>query len=333
MLTDQMKAILDEHAAMGPLPIETLTPEIARQIPLADRAALAYYGHHIAKRAFAPLPLPVGRIEHKTIRGAGGDILTRIYTPKGDAPSGGWPVVVYFHGGGWVVATLDTYDSSCRALCDGANSVVVSVHYRQAPEHPYPAAVEDAVEAWQWVASNAQALNANPNKIAVAGESAGGNLAAVVTLIARDKGLTMPCHQVLVYPVTDLMHGPESVSAQENATAKPLNTPMLNWFYDLYVPDSVDKTEPYLSPLYATDFTGLPPSTVILAEIDPLRSDGEAYAAKLRQGGNAVNLHIYPGVTHEFFGMAGLLDEATKAVKEVVTDLRNAFDDRVRHAA
>lgn len=320
----EMQAVLDAHAKCGPLAIETLTPEAARQIPLLDRAAVAVYGQHITKKALAPMPLPVGRVEHKIIPAKDNDILVRIYTPKGDKPEGGWPALTYFHGGGWVIANLDTYDASCRALCDAADCIVLSVAYRQAPEHQWPAPLTDAVTAYDWVSKNAAQLNINPKKIAIGGESAGGNLAAVTCLVARDKGLVMPVHQLLIYPVTDIAHGINSVSAKECATAKPLNTPMLSWFYNHYLPDSADRTEPYISPLHAS-LNNLPSTTIILAEIDPLRSEGEAYAEKLDEAGNDVSVTLYNGVCHEFFGLAGLVDEADKAVAIAAQNLRKAF--------
>ncbi|MDE1170116.1 MAG: alpha/beta hydrolase [Verrucomicrobium sp.] len=327
-----MQAILDAHTAMGPLPIETLTPEQARLIPLPDRAAIAYYGQHFTKKALAPLPLPVGETRHLLIPTAEGRLVARLYTPKGEAPEEGWPLVVYFHGGGWVLANLDTYDASCRALCNGAEAMVLAVHYRQAPEHPWPAAMKDAYAAFEWAAAHAPGLDADPNRIAVAGESAGGNLAAVVSQIARDKEAQLPLHQLLIYPVTDLLHGIESPSAEENAEARPLNRAMLRWFYGHYVPEREDRSHPYISPLYG-ETAGLPPATVILAQIDPLRSDGEAYAVKMAEADVPVTLKIYEGVTHEFFGMAGLIHEATDAVALASKELRQAFDEASRALA
>lgn len=323
--TSQMQAVLDAHKAMGPLPIETLTAEIARQIPLADKAAQAVYGQHFLKRAMAPMPLPVGAAEHKQIQGQKGNVLLRIYTPAGTAPEAGWPVLVYYHGGGWVIATLDTYDASARALCEGAQCVVVSAHYRQAPEHPFPAAYEDALSAYSWVEMNARSLKGNPSKIAIAGESAGGNLAAVVAQTLRDKGSKLPLHQLLVYPVTDLVNGPLSASAKLHANAKPLNTAMLNWFYDQYAPNLKDRSNPYISPLNG-EMKGLPEATVILAEIDPLQSEGENYANQLNISGVPVERKLYKGVTHEFFGMVGLVDEATEAMKFACDRLKAAFN-------
>ena len=322
---DQMQAVLDAHKQMGPLPIETLDPEIARQIPLMDRAAMAVYGQHFAKRALASNPLPVGEVRHMKIDGSRGDILARIYTPKGDMPAGGWPVVVYYHGGGWVIATLDTYDASVRALCDEAQCIVISMHYRQAPEHKWPAAAEDAFDAFIWAQRNAKKLKGNPHKIAIAGESAGGNLAAVVCLMARDNSITLPLHQLLIYPVTDTYEGFDSASAKQYANAAPLNREMLIWFYNHYLPKDADRKNAYISPLHASDLTELPPATVISAEIDPLRSEGEAFANKLKAAHVPVEWRLYKGVTHEFFGMKGIVDEAGEAIAFAAERLKKAF--------
>ncbi len=201
------------------------------------------------------------------------------------------------------------------------------------PEHKWPAAPKDAFKAWTWVANNAHDIDGNPAKIAVAGESAGGNLAAVVCLLARDQGVAVPVHQLLIYPVTDVADGVNSVSARENADAKPLNAAMLKWFYNHYLPQDANRRAPDVSPLYAKDHAGLPPATIILAELDPLRSDGEAYAAKLEQAGVPVTLETYAGVTHEFFGMAGIVSEATNAIELACDNLEVAFEGGLAHSA
>jgi len=322
----QMQAVLNAYAQLGPLPLETLTPAQARLLPLMDNAAGMVYGQSITHRAFAANPHPVGGIAHRLIDTVGDTILARIYTPKGEAPQGGWPAVVYYHGGGWVIADLDTYDATARGICDGANAMVISVQYRQAPEHKWPAAAEDAYAAYQWVHRHAVQLGIDADRIAVAGESAGGNLAAVVCLMARDYDDVPPVHQLLVYPVTDLANGINSISAEENREAKPLSTPMLSWFYGHYLPKDADATNPYISPLHAKSHVGLPPATIILAQIDPLRSDGEAYAERLIAAAVPVSIKLYTGVTHEFFGMVGLINEATEAMNHATADLRAAFD-------
>ncbi len=323
-INSDMQVILDAHQALAPLPIESLDPELARQMPLLDRAAASVYGQHLKQKTLATMPIPVGKIKQLTIGLIGDEVLLRIYSPEGEHPFGGWPILVYYHGGGWVIGSLDTYDSSCRALCHVAECIVISAHYRQAPEYPWPAAVEDAWEAYQWTNEHALEISGNPKKIAIGGESAGGNLAAVVTLLARGKGI-LPVHQLLIYPMTNLVDGQESISARENADAKPLNQAMLNWFYDKYVHQDIPRTDFRISPLYAETHAGLPPTTIILAEIDPLRTDGENYAAKLKIAGVPVELLIFEGVTHEFFGLAGLVAEATNAVKCAADALQLAF--------
>ncbi len=320
-----MQAILDAHAELGPLPIETLTPEQARLVPMLDRAAAAYYGQHFTIRALAASPLPVGKIENILLDGAEGKINARVYTPETEPPNEGFPVLLYFHGGGWVLGNLDTYDASCRALCQGADCIVVSVQYRLAPEHIWPAAPQDAFAAYRWLLVNAQHLGGDASLIGIAGESAGGNLATVACLMARDEGLIMPIHQLLVYPVTDIAQGLRSDTAMQFAAEKPLNTPMLSWFYHHYAGHAQDKTHPYLSPLHAV-VSGLPSATVILAEIDPLFSEGEAYAEKLAHAGVPVSLAAYEGVTHEFFGLAGLVSDATEAMHYACTQLHEAFE-------
>ena len=311
----QMKAVLDELASFNAPPIEKLSPMNARNSPTVTNAVMGL----LAKRGKAAVEM-VGDISHQLIPGPGGDLLARIYKPRGKGP---FPVLVYFHGGGWVIATIDTYDSSCRALANAANCMVVSVAYRQAPENKFPAAAEDAYAATQWVMSNAAQLNGDPKRVAVGGESAGGNLAAVTCLMARDKKGLMPVHQMLIYPVTNYAF--DTPSYQENANAKPLNRAMMMWFWNHYLKSAADGSNPYASPLRAENFRNLPPATVITAEIDPLRSEGQAYAQQLQKAGVSVKATNYNGVTHEFFGAGAVVDKAKQAVREAATGLRSGF--------
>jgi len=309
----QMQKVLDNLAALEFPPFPTLTPFNARQdspLMLAVQAVLSEQG--------LPCLEPVGDITHRLIPGPGGQLLIRVYTPQGSGP---FPGVVYFHGG-WVIANLDTYDPSCRALCNAANSVVVSVAYRQAPENRFPAAPMDAYAATQWVMANAATINVDPAKVAVAGESAGGNLATVVTLMARDTGAKMPVHQLLVYPITNYAFN--TPSYEENAMAKPLDKPTMQWFFSKYLRSPQDGNSPHVSPLRA-NLRGLPPATVITAEIDPLRDEGEAYADRLKQAGVPTTSTRYNGVTHEFFSMSGLLDKGKQAVTEAAAELKKSF--------
>ena len=307
----QMQAVLDAHKSLNPKPIETLTPAEARVQPsLADAVKEV-----LRKQGKPTAPEEVGSVKDITIPGAT-PIPARVYTPKGTGP---FPVLVYWHGGGFVLADLNTYDSSPRALCNAAGCLVVSCDYRHAPEFPFPAPVDDAVTAYQWVRKNAATLGGDPRRVAVAGESAGGNLAAVVCQAHVRGDVPAPLHQVLVYPVTD--GNLDTPSYKEHADARPLNKPMMQWFFKHYRPTPGD---PRAAPLRG-GLAGLPPATVILAEIDPLRSDGEAYAAKLKAAGVTVNRKTYPGVAHEFFGMGAVVDKAKEAVGVAAADLKAAF--------
>ncbi|RYY79473.1 MAG: alpha/beta hydrolase [Moraxellaceae bacterium] len=325
MKTDsQMQAVLDQLAKFNAPPIEKLSPENARNNPTPKNAVEEMAADSAlirSKNLLMPsLPEPVANINHILIPTEAGEVLARVYVPEGDGP---FPVIVYFHGGGWVIANLDVYEPSCRRLCNAADSIVVSVAYRQAPEHKFPAAVDDAYTALQWVLENAAALNGDPLKVAVAGESAGGNLATVACLRAMDEGGLMPVAQLLVYPVTDSQMN--SPSYTEQAEAKPLNAAMMQWFWGHYLNHMSDGEHAYASPLRAPDLTGLPPATVITAELDPLRDEGETYAQRLADAGVPVNTRRYAGVTHEFFGLAGAVGKAKDAVDFAVSNLRKAF--------
>ncbi len=314
----QMKAVLDKLATLGGKPIETLSPEEARKQPSPADAVLALLKEKNLQ------PEEVGNISNarKIELSENRQLDARIYTPKGDGP---FPVILYIHGGGWVIADLDTYDASPRALCNAANAVVVSTHYRQAPEHKFPASHLDTYGAYQWVLKNAAAMKGDPKRVAVVGESAGGNMAAAVSMMAKEAGIQMPVHQVLVYPVAD-MSGTPTPSKEENAEAKPLNKAMLNWFGKHLLTKPDDAKNPRLSILLAgEELKGLPPTTIILAQIDPLRSEGEALAKALQDAGVKVNLKSYDGVAHEFFGMGAVVDKAKEAVGVAAADLKAAF--------
>ncbi|HUQ82746.1 MAG TPA: alpha/beta hydrolase, partial [Gemmatimonadaceae bacterium] len=267
---------------------------------------------------------PVARVEHRTIPGvtnaSGDSLLVRMYTPAGSGP---FPVVTYYHGGGWVITDLDDYDASARALTNAAGAIVVSVAYRQAPAHQFPTAHEDAFAAYRWVLNNAGSFNGNPNKVAVAGESAGGNLAAGVCSLARDRNVKLPVYQLLVYPIVDFNF--ETPSYKENANAMPLSKPLMQWFFDKYLRRRGDGDNPLVSPLRAANVAGLPAATIINAQIDPLRSEGEAYAAKLKAAGVTVDQTTYAGVTHEFFGMGAVVDKAKQAVAQAAAGLKRGF--------
>ena len=318
----QMAAVLSELKALGGKPIEKLSAVEARRQPTPTDAVkqLMQKSGNVAPQ---PMP-PVGKVEMRKIPGpGGGEIPVRVYTPRGEGP---FPVIVYYHGGGWVIATLDTYDASARALANKTNAVVVSVDYRQAPEHKFPAAHEDSYAALQHVMNNAKAFNGDPERVAVAGESAGGNLATAVCLMAQERGGKMPVHQLLVYPIANYEF--DTPSYRENAQAKPLNAAMMKWFFDKYLNSPDEGQNVLVSPLRAPQdrLAKLPPATVITAEIDPLRSEGRAYAEKLKQAGVDVAYRDFEGVTHEFFGMAGVVPDAKEAQQFAVQRLRQALN-------
>ena len=269
------------------------------------------------------LPRPevkIAAVEDRRIPGPAGEIPVRIYRPEGKAP---FPALVYFHGGGWVIGSLETHDGSCRDLANRAGCVVVSVDYRLAPEHRYPAAAEDCFAATKWVAANAGALGVDPKRIGIGGDSAGGNLTAVVAQLARDRRGPGLRHQLLIYPVTDADFSRPSY--RENAEGYLLSTKAMEWFWDHYVPDRAQRAEPYASPLRAKDLAGLPPAFVLTAEFDPLRDEGEAYAKRLQQAGVPTRLQRYDGAIHGFFAMGLLSEVARRAVDDAVAALRAAL--------
>ena len=310
-----MQAVLDQLASLGGKPIEQLTPREARQQPTPADAVKAL----LQQRGQRTAPETVAKVENKSIPGPGGEIPIRIYTPAGTGP---FPVVLYIHGGGWVIADLDVYDSSPRARANAAGAVVVSTHYRLAPEHPFPASHDDTFAAYLWVRANTASFNGDPQRIAVAGESAGGNMAAAISLTARERKVPLPVHQVLIYPVTGTdMTTP---SFKENAHAKPLNQAMMVWFAGHELKNPSDAKDPRIDLLHA-DLRGLPPATILTAQIDPLRSGGEMLAQKLKAAGVKVDAKNYSGVTHEFFGMGAVLKESRDATQLAASQLKKAF--------
>ncbi len=311
-----MQRVLQNIVAGHAPPIPEVEPRIARELPsFAD--ALAATLSQMGK----PCVEAIGGLSHKVIDGPGGPLLLRIYMPKTTAAA--HPVIVYYHGGGWVIANLDTYDASARSLTNATNAIVVSVAYRQAPEHPFPAAADDAFAAYKWVVANAASIGGDPKKIAIAGESAGGNLAAVTTIQARDKGVQLPLHQLLVYPIANIAF--DTPSYAEYATAVPLNKAAMQWFAKYYLKSESDAANPLVSVARAKDFKGLPPATIINAEIDPLRDDGKLYAEKLKSAGVPVKRTVYSGVTHEFFGMGAAVAKGKLAMQEAAEGFETAF--------
>ena len=318
----QMKSVLMSLTELKPKPIEKLTPAQARKQPGPPQAVK----RTLIKQGRSTAPEAVGAVIDTTVPGPAGRIPVRVYKPRGAVNSSNLPVLVYFHGGGFVIASVQAYDSSCRALANAAKCMVVSVGYRYAPENRLPAAHEDSYAATQWVMNNASQWGGDENRVAVGGESAGGNLATNMCMMARDRGGKMPIYQMLVYPYVDTSFSSVNApSARENAYVKPLNRAMLTWFSRYALPSARYGRTSIASPLYG-NVRGLPAATVVLAEIDPLRSQGEAYIAKLRRAGVPVRARLYRGVTHEFFGMGAVIDQAKDAVNFQAQGLQSAFN-------
>src|SRR5712692_2586290 len=313
-LDPQMKAILDQAAAAGAQPFHTMTPAQAR-------AAI-----DTMFQAFRGQPKEVTKSEDRKVPGPAGDIHVRIYTPAGNGPFG---ALVYFHGGGWVIGNIETHDVTCRDLTQGTPCVTVSVDYRLAPEHKFPAGPEDCYAATKWVADNARSLNVDQKRLAVAGDSAGGNLAAVVPLMARERGGPKLAFQLLIYPATDCADN--TPSQREFAQVSPdyiLSRADMEWFWGYYLGPN-DKTNPIACPALAKSLANLPPAFVLTAEVDPLRDEGEAYAEALRKAGVNVKLKRYNGVCHGFFSMASMIDKGKQAVADSCAELRSAIGGTV----
>jgi acetyl esterase/lipase len=314
-----MQAVLGALAGMGGKPIESLTPEEARKQPTPTDAVMAVLkkqGKDTSPTALVPGVTSVDQ----TIPGPAGPLPVRIYTPEGAGP---FPVVVYFHGGGWVLADKNVYDGGARGLAKQADAVVVSVDYRLAPEAKFPAQHDDALATYKWAAANAASIKGDPKRLALAGESAGGNLAVATAMAARDQKLTAPLHVAAVYPIaqaSDL----DTPSYRDSATAKPLNKAMMAWFADKVFSTPEQKKDPRIDLVHA-DLAGLPPVTLINARIDPLRSDGDMLAASLKKAGVKVEHKVFDGVTHEFFGMAAVVAKARQAQAFAGQQLKKAF--------
>lgn len=322
-IDSQIQSILDQFAKFTPQPIEKLEPQAARNNPTLKNAVEEMTAESLMNRIesiIKPAPEPVGAITHHLIPTKEDALLARIYTPKGEGP---FPVIVYFHGGGWVIANLDVYESSCRALCNACESLVVSVAYRQAPENKYPAAVNDAYQSTQWVMQHASDFNGDISRVIVCGESAGGNLAAVTCLKALEEKGQMPSGQILIYPVTDARM--KTSSMLEFTDTVPLYYQMMPWFWNHYLENEEQKTDIYASPIFAEHLHGLPPALVITAEYDPLRDEGENYAEKLSKAGVDVQITRYDGMVHEFFGLAGSVSKAKEALQEVANWVKQIY--------
>ncbi len=285
-------------------------------------------GYRALVAMFGPVP-DVAAAYDRTIPGPACEIPIRVYRPEGEGPFG---VLVFYHGGGWVIGDLDTHDRECRLLCNGAGCLVVSVDYRLAPEHPFPAAVEDSFAALQWIGRNAPELEGDPRRIAVGGDSAGGTLSAVMTLLARDQGGTALCYQLLIYPAVQPRAGDRYRSRERNAESPFLPQTAIDYFTSVYIGAALgadgavsSREDVRISPLLADSHRGLPPALVVTAEFDPLRDEGEAYARGLEAANVNVRLHRYDGMPHVFFQLSPILEEGKQLIEEASAALREAF--------
>ena len=320
-LDPQMLEVVDTILKTKSPPFYELTAEQARRVPPPGVAAVV-----VAKKHGNPAKEEVGDLDKIKVPGAAGELDAILYRPAGDKGKDGptLPALVFFHGGGFVVADAKTYDASARALADTAGCVVISVDYRRAPENKFPAAPEDAYAATQYVmGEGAKRFNIDPQRVAVGGESAGGNLATVVCLMAKERKGAMPVHQLLIYPVTDWKsERPSHTTYGESPVLPEKNLP---WFAGMYFESPDDAKKPLASPIYSKDLAGLPPATIINAQCDVLADDGAAYADKLEAAGVKVNHEVYKGVVHEFFGMGLAVDRAKAAQNFAGEQLKKSF--------
>ena len=316
--TPEMGDVLDMLQSLHGKPLADLDAKEARKQPTPADAVRKV----LEERGENTEPQDVGSADNKTIAGPAGDIDIRIYKPASVREGNALPVVLYIHGGGWVIADIDTYDSSARTVCNSAHCIVVSTDYRHGPEHRFPAAHDDVYATYKWTLANAADIGGDPARVAVVGESAGGNMAANVCIRARDEGVQAPVYQVLVYPVAG--YNFETESYREMGQAMPLNSSMMRWFFDNYLDNSAQGNEPAIS-LDKADLSNLPPVTIVSAELDPLRSEGEALAKRFQSAGVPTEQRTYNGVTHEFFGMGVVLQEADDAVIFAALGLMRAF--------
>jgi acetyl esterase len=308
-LDPQVAAMRAERMARGATPLYELTLAAARAADLADIRAAGGNAESVFE------------VTDRTFTGPGGELPVRVYRPSADRPL---PTLVYFFGGGWTLGGIETSDGVCRAIANASGCLVVTPGYRLAPEHPFPAAVDDCLAAVTWVAGHAADLGADTGRIAVGGDSAGGNLAAVVALQARDRGPRLAA-QLLVYPNT--CYRADTESLRDNDDRWMFNRHSVDWYWRNYLPDADLGRDPRVSPLLAPDLSGLPPALVVTAEYDPLRDEGERYAERMRASGVPVELTRYDGMAHGFFTMSGALSDARRAVAQAARYLRETLSD------
>ena len=315
-----MAQVLKKLMDLGAKPLSTLTVEQARSQPTpadAVNALLKDQGKDPAKLMAA---MNVAKTD-KTYPTAGGSQPVRLYTPQG--ATGPLPVILYIHGGGWVIANIDVYEASAMAIAKKTNAIVASIEYRHAPESKFPAAHDDANAAYQWILENAAAWNGDAKRIALVGESAGGNLAINVAIAARDRKMAMPAYIVAIYPVAGV--DTDTPSYRANAKASPLGKADMEWFFDKVLAKPDDKQDPRLDLVGKAMLEGLPPTLVITAELDPLMSEGRTIADRLKQAGVQTKYQNYVGVTHEFFGMGAVVEKASAAEDLTASELKAAF--------
>ncbi len=311
-LDPKAQALLDARTALGNPAYKTMTVDAVRAMTIQQSVALN-------KRK-----PPVAEVAQRTIAGPGGPLRVRVYTPEGAAP---FPVVVYFHGGGFVICDLDTHDVLCRALCQASGCVVASVDYRLAPEHPFPAAADDAEAATRWALQHAAEIGGDPTRVVVAGDSAGGCLATAACLRIRHSGGPLPVGQVLLYPITTC-HPDTTPSYRDFADGYGLTRASMLWFLGHYLPDASHADDPYASPLLAPDLSRLPPALIVTAEYDLLRDEADHYADRLHAAGVPVSSIRYDGMIHGFLRYVGILDQSRQGIEKVAEWLGDLWASR-----
>ena len=303
-LDPQAKIVLEQRAAANLPANDTISPAQAR---VHSRLSPPTVGPKVTKE------------EDKLVTGSDGKLTARIFTPEGVGP---FPVLVWFHGGGWVIGDLDRSDGVCRSMCGDANCIVISVDYRLAPETKFPGPVEDCYAATKWAYENASSLNGDPDKILVGGDSAGGNLAATVSIMAKDRKTPKIIFQVLVYPV--ITKDFTTQSYKDNGESYGLTKGTMIWFWDQYLKNESDADNPYAAPIKNKNPEGLPEAFLLTAEYDPLKDEGEAYAKFLNQHSVKTEYICYEGMIHGFFGMIDDLDASKQAISDVANAIKNA---------
>ncbi len=308
-LKADVQGLLEQLEAQGLPPFDQMSVSQARDVAMAFRDMQGE-------------PEEVGEIRDILVPGPAGNLPVRVYHPSPGTPL---PLLVYFHGGGWVIGNIEVVDKPARALANASQCVVAAAQYRLAPETKFPGPVEDCYAVTSWLSEHAGEIGGDADRLAVSGDSAGGNLAAAVALMARDRGGPRIAYQLLIYPVTAPARGTEFASYRDNADGYLLTRGSMEWFWDHYLASPDDGDNPYASPLKAPDLSGLPPAMVVTAEFDPLRDEGSAYADRLQEAGVQVKASRYDGVIHGFFWMGGVLADGRAVMAEMGEELRKQF--------